>query len=179
LAAALNQIGRSEEALAVSDRSLRIRERTQGSAHPRVADEYSNRAEILVRLNRPEEALSSYRRAIDIWTREFGPEHPEIAYALTGLGATLTSLGRNDDAVTALEQALTIRERREPEGENLAETEFALAKALWAAHHGSNRAIELGRRALGHYGTRAASDHAVAEVKAWLEQRRVPAIADR
>jgi eukaryotic-like serine/threonine-protein kinase len=174
IALALNKLGQSSEALALIDRSLRIHKRALGDSHPVLANQLSNRGEILIALARMPEALLAYQQAGEIWAREFGPESAQLAYSLTGSGLVLIGLGRNREAVPFLVRALTIRRRLDPDSGRLAETEFALASALWGSHTDSGRAVALARGAFEHYGQVPASQDQRSEIASWLTRHGTP-----
>jgi hypothetical protein len=81
-------------------------------------------------------------RALAIWEGTAGREHPDVAYALQGLGDTHLAAGRPADAIAPLERALTIRAAGSVP-DDLAETRFALARALWDAGRDRPRARTL------------------------------------
>jgi tetratricopeptide (TPR) repeat protein len=103
-----------------------------------------------------------------------GSDHPNVALALTGMGLCETGQGRLGPAVEHLERALVIREAHEGDPADRAQTELALAEALWPGE-GRARAVELGRRARDAYaamGTAKLAELAAAE--AWLAAHRAP-----
>ena len=170
IALAQYKLGRSDEALALTDQSLRIIRRTLGDSHPLVASELSNRGEILISLGRLPDALVAYQKAGEIWEREFGADSTQVAYALTGSGIVLTGLGRSREAVPQLDRALTIRRRSDPDDERLAETEFALASALSNGGSEAVRALELARSAAAHYRKVPTTEKKQLRVSVWLSR---------
>jgi tetratricopeptide (TPR) repeat protein/tRNA A-37 threonylcarbamoyl transferase component Bud32 len=173
VALALNAIGRSTEALTICNRSIQIHRRAQGDSHPGVADGLSNRGEILYSLGRLTEALTSYQEALAIWQKEFGMDNASVAYAFTGIGRTLTGLGRSAEARPLLEKALSIRQRHDPNDRHLAETEFALAMAVWETKPGSEQAANLARGALERYNRVVGTQKQIAEVTTWLVKHKI------
>jgi tetratricopeptide (TPR) repeat protein len=171
VALTLNALGRHKEALALIESSLRIHIRTLGSTHPQTATDLSNRGEILATMNDFPGALKTYQDANAIWEREFGPMLPPVAYSLTGIGTTLVAMHRASEAIAPLERALDIRQKHDPDGARLGETEFALARALLAAHRDPSRSVLLAQAALKHYGQQTSSGAARSEIASWLSQR--------
>jgi hypothetical protein len=84
---------------------------------------------------------------------------------LTGLGRTLLALGRPTEAVPILEEALVSRKGADPD--LLAETRFALGRALWDAGQDRARAQKLVDDARASYAKVPDEAH-VKEVDAWL-----------
>jgi hypothetical protein len=81
----------------------------------------------------------------------------------------LLDLARPRDAVAPLERALALREKNNGDPNELAESRFALARALWDANEDRARARSLAGAAEDAY--RAAggpSAEALADVRAWL-----------
>jgi eukaryotic-like serine/threonine-protein kinase len=168
IALAEYKLGRLDEALTLSDRSLRIHRLTLGDTHPVLAAELNNRGEILVALGKLPEALRAYDKAGEIWQREFGPRSLQSAYALTGSGIVLTDLGRPREAIPLLEDAMQIRKTVDPDSQRLAETEFALASAIWNSKTDPQRAVALARAALVHYKQVGVSADSQKQITAWL-----------
>ncbi|MEM9458727.1 MAG: tetratricopeptide repeat protein [Myxococcota bacterium] len=123
--------GKHEEAQDFHERALAIMERAFGRDHPDVASSLNNLGRVVKSQGKYEEAQALYERALGVMKRALGPEHPYIAYPLTGLGAALLGLGRPVDALPVLERALAIRNSDAVDPAELAETRFALARALW------------------------------------------------
>jgi hypothetical protein len=69
------------------------------------------------------------------------------SFGRTGLGIALVSLGRWDEAIETLEQALRDRVAGGIAPKQVAETQFALARALWSRPAARARARSLAREA--------------------------------
>ena len=79
-------------------------------------------------------------------------------------------------AIAHLERALSIRETREGDPADRAQTQLALAEALWRANAGRLRAADLARRARDIYASMGSSKLSeLAEAEAWLAAHRPPA----
>jgi eukaryotic-like serine/threonine-protein kinase len=167
LAIALQELGRNEEALSHNDRAIRIMLRGLGADHPSLAMAMNGRGEILNPLGHYREARASFERAGAIWERELGPESRNLAYALTGIGESFIGEGKSAEAIAPLERALKIRKVGEPEPFRLAETQFALARALWESDHSRGRARGLADQALRDF-TKSSGKEKALEVEGWL-----------
>jgi tRNA A-37 threonylcarbamoyl transferase component Bud32 len=160
--------GRLDEALQ-TDLQVRAHfERVLGSEHPRVALVSNNEGEVLNLLGRYLEAEVAYERAVKL-DRQSGVETDVLAWALTGLGRARLGQKRPGSAVAPLEEALGIRVAKHAPPAQLAETRFALARALWSRDADKPRALALGESARGDLGGDA---KAAAEIDAWLASAR-------
>ena len=92
---ALNNLGRTEEALACFDESLDI--------NSRIAGVWNNKGSALVNLGRADEALACYNKALDI--------NPRDAEAWYNKGNALDNLGRSEEALACYDEALNINPR--------------------------------------------------------------------
>jgi serine/threonine protein kinase/tetratricopeptide (TPR) repeat protein len=170
LAIALSGLGRFEEALTHIDNAVAVARHGLGEGHPDLALHLYNRGEILRSLGRPAEARAAFEKARSIWERELGSENVFVAYALTGIGQTYLDEDVNQ-ALVPLERALKIGASEPPDSLHRAETNFALARALWTAHRDRARARVLAEEARATYAKVPVTDE-LAEVEAWL--RHVP-----
>ncbi|MFY0582600.1 tetratricopeptide repeat protein [Cystobacter fuscus] len=145
-------------------------ERARGPEHPDTAQPCTTLGRVLVDQGRPGEALTLFSRALRLRERALGPQHPDLAAPLTGQGEALLKLGRAPEALVPLERALVLRSTHTVPPEALAETRFALARALWDTHTDSARAILLAREA-EHTLERSGTEALRAQVQAWLAER--------
>ena len=144
--------------------------RAYGPASGEAAYTLSNRGEYLVALGRPGEALEPIRRGLAAWEAQSGPRSPLLGYPLTALGRALLALARPSDALPPLERALRLREAGEQDPFLVAETRFALARALWDAERDRTRALILAKKARAAY-ERAPDEKDAAEIGTWLATR--------
>jgi tetratricopeptide (TPR) repeat protein len=167
---ALQELGRSEEALTYADQALAILKKGLGVGHPDIAMGYNNRGTILNALGRYPEARVSFEQACAIWERELGPDDRNIGDALTGLGVSYLAEGKAAESLIPLERAFKIRQSREKDPARVAETGFAFARALWDSNRDRIRAKALAEEAKSGYTkkTDAGKLHAV---ETWLEAR--------
>jgi eukaryotic-like serine/threonine-protein kinase len=174
----LAELGRDEEALRLSRRAYDIYVRAYGQSSADAATTLSNSGEYLVALGRPGEALEPLRRALADWEAQIGPDHQFLGYPLTATGRALVALSRPNEAIAPLERALGLREAKEADPLLVAETRFALARALWDANADRPRAGTLSEKArVAYANAKDAAD--VATVDAWIADRSREAVTPR
>lgn len=94
-------------------------------------------------------------------------KHPDVALALTCRGRALLAMGGNGESARGpLERALNLRETFGAAPRDLADTRFALARALWPTPRDRTRALALATSARDAY--RASYASRLPEVEAWL-----------
>ena len=150
IADALHGMGQNEEALALNERAYAMFARGYGAASVEAAYTLSNRGEYMIDVGRAAEAISLLRQAATQWQAHTSPDNANLGYPLTALGRALLAAGRPDEAVTTLERALALR-ARETGLALVAETRFALARALWEANGDRPRALTLSAQARAAY----------------------------
>jgi tetratricopeptide (TPR) repeat protein len=161
--------GQYEKALACHRRALLLLQQAFGPKHPRGAFSLHNMGAVFLDQGRYQTALEYHRRALAIWEDTLGHEHPYVAYALTGIGQALLGLGEN--AVAPLERALTLRMSQSAQPAELAETRFALARALAASRGDPKRARTLAQQARATYAVAGSrSKKELDEVDTWLQK---------
>ena len=174
VATQLHDLGRNDEALRANERALMILEREQ---HPDVALHVCNRGEIRLSLGQATEALADFERAERLFDEDFPADHPYVSAALTGVGQAMLALGRTGDEVIApLERALRIRVATPTRADDRAQTEFALAQALWiqsTARDRRARALDLAASARDGFGTQRPHDRQ--RVDDWMAGRTLDA----
>jgi tetratricopeptide (TPR) repeat protein/predicted Ser/Thr protein kinase len=163
LGEALARAGRLEEALSVDREADEVTVRALGPDHPSVGNLANNEGEVLDALGRFAEAEAQFRRAIDCWSVA-GSDKGIVSYGRTGLGIALVGQGRSSEAIAPLETALGDRLERNVSPKLVAETRFALARALWSrpAEHVRARALAKAARA------DAVDPKVTAAIDAWL-----------
>jgi eukaryotic-like serine/threonine-protein kinase len=169
----LVELNRSNEALKLLGRVYDIFVRAYGPSSTEAAVALNNQSESLIALGRPAEALTLARQSEVIWKAHIGSRHPFLGYPLTALGRALVALARPEEAIAPLERALRLREAGEHDPSMIAETRFALARALWDSHLERNRAVSLAKQA--RQGCIQAGDATrAAEVDAWFAGHAIP-----
>lgn len=131
--------------------ALALFENTLGKDHPNVGYPLNNLGEIAVLEGRFSDALKLCRRAHEVGVKALGADHPALAHELTCIGGALVGLRRPLEALEPLEHALAMREANPGNPKELADTRFALARALWDSRRDRQRAVELARRSLAGY----------------------------
>jgi hypothetical protein len=102
-------------------------------------------------------------------TRKLGESHPMLAHVWNGLGQVELARGHADLARPLLERAVAMRERSPGDATDLAESRFALSRALPASDHA--RAVQLATAARDAYRAAGPGYAArLAAVEAWLQQ---------
>ncbi len=163
----LAEDGQFDAAIAVMQDALRILEGAYGAEHPAVANATDSIGDVLRRAGKLEEAQRSFTRAIGIYERTLGPDSPALASALLGAGQTSLDLGRVEEARPLLVRALGLAEANPVPPVQLAETAFALARALGPDERA--RAIALAERARAIYVAQLLpQDDRMPELDVWL-----------
>ena len=170
----LSALGDHQRSLALTDQGLAICRKAYGDSHPWVARALSNRGETLNALGRFGEARASFQDALTRWERVLAPDHPYLGYALTGLGLAELGMGDAGAAVATLERAVRLRERVESDVVVIAETRFALARALWKSNGDRTRARGLAVKARQTYAGLPLLAEKRREVDAWLSRPPAP-----
>jgi len=156
-------------------RALDIRTKAFGEQHRDTALGRVYLAEGLARVGRTEEALRTYDQVIATYEALGGPDEPAIATALAGRGEALLALGRPDEARQALERSVAIRDAHQlGDPYPAAQTDFALARALWSAPEQRARAADLATRAHAVFAAdpRPSADDYRERVDRWLASHR-------
>jgi tetratricopeptide (TPR) repeat protein len=168
LATALRESGDPARALEHARAALEVRKATLGPEHPLVGDALDEAGMCLIDLKRHDEALASFRLAVELKRRVLGPDHADLSYSYDGIGQVLLAQGRAADAVMPLRQALAYEEA-EPEA--LAQTGFALARALWETGRAPADSRAEALRARERY-LKLEKPRLVEEIDAWLQARQ-------
>jgi tetratricopeptide (TPR) repeat protein len=160
-------LGRTEEALSHTDRSIFVAEKRLGSGHPELARYLSIRGEILNALGRYEEARRASERSTVIWERELGPNAVPLASALTVIGVSYLGEARPANALAPLERAAQLLDGPNVDPADRAQTLFGLARALWDSNRDRIRAKRLAEKAMGAYSASPGSLDGRA-IESWL-----------
>ncbi len=119
-----------KKALRLYERVLAARHGAPMSVPGLVALDHSNLGECLIELDRLAEARGRFESALKRLEGEVGPNDPRLSYPLTGLGRVLVREGRLDEARRVLERSLTIAMASPGDVLLVAQTQWALARAL-------------------------------------------------
>jgi tetratricopeptide (TPR) repeat protein/predicted Ser/Thr protein kinase len=164
LATAYRESGDLEKALVHVQQALEVRRATQGPEHPAVADALDELGMTFISLKRYDEAVKTFREALDIKRKVMGEDHPDLSFSYDGVGQALLAQGHAAEALEPLRKALSYQDT---EPEQLAQTGFALAKALWEVGPQPGPAREEAQKARERY-VKLEKPQQVAEIDAWL-----------
>lgn len=146
-------------------RAIAIFEKVQGKTHFNVAVTRLNFAEALRVRGKLDDAGQQYEIARAILVEKFGEDHPITAHIWNGIGQLELARGKTTQAVAMLERAVAIRAKDPGDVSALAESRFALARALGK----TDRAKTLATEALEAYRKGGKSfDKEAAEIERWL-----------
>ena len=151
-------------------RALQIQRTALESDHPDIATTLHNLAEAESRMGLLDEARAHYRRATAIMEGAYGKDATVLAFPLTGLGEVALRQGKPKEARALLERAHALAPKQRDERDDLGETAFALAQAIWD----DPDATDDDRTHAGRLAREAAA--AFAEVGASEDARRMEAI---
>jgi eukaryotic-like serine/threonine-protein kinase len=165
---ALQDLGRSEEALTQFRLAKHEMERVLGRDHPQEASVLADECSVLDDLGRYEEARQTCDQALSIF-ESHGANDESRSSPLTWMGIAMLGLGRPEKAVQLLEQALAAETEGQLAPRLTGETRFALARALWSQAKSHARAVGLARLARVD---RAKEPKAIAQIDTWLASHR-------
>jgi serine/threonine protein kinase/tetratricopeptide (TPR) repeat protein len=173
MGAAAADLGLYEEGEAYAARALAIHEKALGPTHPSLSADLDNLGSVLILLHRSREALPLFGRALEIDEKALGPAHPALVTSLTGMGEALLDLHAANRALGPLERSLMLGERNTIRADSLAETQFALARALRETGGDRARAKKLAVLARDGFSARPTinSKKQLTALDAWLASR--------
>ncbi|MDB4966697.1 MAG: hypothetical protein JWN44_2386 [Myxococcales bacterium] len=173
LAEPLERAARYDEAIASGRHALKIYEKALGPQSEEVAFTLNRIGEILLDQGRFNEALVQYRRALTIYQKVLEPDDTKLAYAWTGVGRALLGMHDASGALGPLERALMLRERQPGEPMLIAETRFALGRALLEHGGDRERARRLAREArVGYAAAGPGWKKELTAVDSWLSSQQ-------
>jgi serine/threonine-protein kinase len=152
-----SDLGHPDEARTYYQRALDMFIAKFGSEHPATAAVTGNLGELEANQENYTRALELCGRSLTIYENTLGAEHPDTAYALTCIGRAHLGTNAARSALKPLRRALAARESNPGDPADLAETRFALARALWATREDRPSAIALAEQSRDAYA--AAGDH--------------------
>lgn len=150
LAVALLAENKPTDALPHAERSLALVEALSPPDHPDHVNALDTVGLVLVSLGRPRDAIALHTRALAICAHLGNPPR-ETAETLTELGTAQLAAKDARAAVSTLERALALRPPASTDAIELADTRFALARALAAAKNDIRRARSLAEQARAAY----------------------------
>jgi tetratricopeptide (TPR) repeat protein len=172
---ALRGLERQEEAFDYFRRSLALYEEVLGPDHLELANPLEDIGSVLASRGEYGPAISNFERALALEEKALGRDNSYVASTLTKIGRAALGLGDKRKAIGSLERALSIRVKHPESPTDLAETRFALTRALKKNGRDKERAMTLAANAREAYV--AAGDKYkknVAEVDDWVAGKRLP-----
>ncbi|QRN95036.1 serine/threonine protein kinase [Archangium violaceum] len=170
LAWANRELGRLEPSLTHARTAVDIQKAHFGEEHPAVADALDAVGMSLIALGRHDEARTTFESALAMKEKALGPDSPDLSFSYDGIGQALLAAGRAEEAIAPLEKALSFEDL---EPEPLAESGFALARALWQSEKDYVRALAEASKARERF-VQVGKQERVAEVETWLKSHPVP-----
>jgi serine/threonine-protein kinase len=153
-------------------RALAIFEEVLGPDHPQVGLTLNNLGEFARDRKDCATAVPLYTRALGI-LEKLGPTHPYVAIPVVGRAQCYVDLGRPKDAIADAQRAVDIFTKQGGDPAQLAEAQFALARALWAAGTDRARALQLAADARkGFAAAGVVGKVPLAEVDAWIAKTK-------
>ncbi len=158
------------EAIAAHERAYQLELDALGE-HPRVARALFELGQTRLLADDREGARADYEKALRIWEHTRGKDHPDLAFALTHLALLDLDEDKPKPAIERLERALKVRGRKSLAPMLLADTQFALARALHMSGEDEARARELAAKARESYAAAGVKGKAAVErVDRWLDE---------
>jgi hypothetical protein len=148
--------------------SLALKAREFGPDSTEVAEVLDDLVYALVPLGRLDEARDDAEKELAIYSAHYPPDHEFMAWPLTAVGYARVARGDFAGAARPLEKALLVRRAHPRDPLDDAETELALARALWGARKDRARARALAEHAEAAYAAVEPARHVDLE-----EARRV------
>ncbi len=155
-----DKLSQYDQAVALAEEALALREAQLGSEHPHVADSLNALGELYRRTSRYEDAERAHRRALAIRQSAYGADDPFVAESTNNLAAVLSSRGHETEAESLYRQALASRvESLGPDHPDVADSRthlgFLLAEQerFEESNEQLTRALAIREQALGqdHY----------------------------
>jgi tetratricopeptide (TPR) repeat protein len=171
LAGVAKQAGKPREAAELVRRNLAILERHRGKDSPTLVGGLGELGDDLNLVGDHRGALAAAERAIAIVRKVQGDESPWMNVGLIVAGEARLGLGDAAGAVRDLERSLRLQEKFQPVPANLAETRFALARALWVLGE-RKRAREIAAVAEESYRAAPGAEKELKEVGEWRASHR-------
>jgi tetratricopeptide (TPR) repeat protein/predicted Ser/Thr protein kinase len=170
LASVMQVTKKLDEATTYYERALEILVEVHGPEHPNVGVTVSNLGHLSRERGDCATAVTQYTRAIAT-IEKLGENHPYVAYALIGRAHCHVDLGQPAVGIPDAERATTILAST-ADAAALAQSRFALARALWGAKRDRTRARSLAKQARDALvASGPAGAAALDELDAWEKSR--------
>lgn len=131
LSSALDDMGRTEEALEMVNTAIGVMLKNVAPNHPYLHSGYHRKASFLEGLGEDERAEYYYLKVIRITEEVQPPDHPGHAIPRHSLGNFYTERERFEEAIPLLEKAIEITENTGSRVERLGPSKFNLAKSYF------------------------------------------------
>ena len=149
--------GKSEEALPLAERAVKLSTRLHGAGSPNTGIALQGQAELQSSLKRYGAAEALHQKALAIFLKSYGEKHFVTAVSLHNVGAMLYAQDKNREAEKYLRRALAVKEQvLKPGNMSVAHTLDQLAIVLVA----QGRDIEAARYKKRAEGIRARAQQA-------------------
>jgi serine/threonine-protein kinase len=118
-------------------------------------------------------ALEHFQQLLKTDEQLYGKQHHYTSEGLIGIGRALLDLDRQEEALPYIQRAHNIQKSIQGDPIDLAEIEFALARALWDTNKDRSKALELAQNAYKIYtdNPRYSQRDQLSSVKKWLGRR--------
>ncbi len=145
------QMGDMKRAQTEYRAAIGVFEQAFGHEHPDVGRALNNLASVQYDSGDYESSLRNYAESLRVCEATLGTDHVGLGYPLTGLGLVHLADGRARDAIAPLERSLALREKDDVDPVDRADTQYALARALWDGGGDRARARALATLAIAGY----------------------------
>jgi eukaryotic-like serine/threonine-protein kinase len=126
--------GRTAEAIAMDEVTLRLRESRLGPDHPHTLDSRSNLASDYREAGRTAEAIAMDEATLRLRESKLGPDHPDTLASRNNLAIEYAAAGHIAEAIPMFEATLRLRESKlGPDHPDTLASRTNLATAYWAA----------------------------------------------
>ena len=167
LSGVLEDNGHPQAALEAADRAIDIHEANGDPDSDSYAGAQTRRGDALVALNRASEAEAAFSIALRVLRAYSEPSGLMFSFPLEGIGNVRLAQRSPDEAIPVLVEVLRIRERTSTRERPLADTRFALARALWDSGRDRKRAVRLALQSRDVY-RRLNFSRKVETINGWL-----------
>ena len=159
LASFYAKAGRSNEALALREETLRLRKAQLGPDHPDTLQSMSNLAVSYEDVGRNDEALALREKTLQLMKARLGPDHPSTLQAMNNLASSYAVAGRTEEALKLTEETYRLlRDKFGPDHPITLRSKNNVAICYTAAGH-PEEAIAINEEILEIMETKLGPDH--------------------
>jgi eukaryotic-like serine/threonine-protein kinase len=165
--------GQPERALEHFAEEERIVTHVHGPGHAILAETWLNMALAHENAGREARAVELYQRSLEHGTEKLGSKHVFVAGPLTSLGDHHLRHGDAAAALPLLERAYAVRKAQPGFAGSLGDTQYLLARTLWALGKDRARALQVAHEAEESYQRGGkAYEGELSAVRTWLSSRK-------